>query len=792
MLIALNILFFLTLSIAFLVPVLERYTATKIAPLATMQWTIPYLEKKIDFELSIPNIVYLTLLAIGLVFFIANRNRLGQNAKISGLPPNWTARVNKRFPRITPYLKLAPGILLAIISLFYFSRDLSSDTFVDDEYQVITTAVGYNASGEFRKWDFCTDSLTSHHYTRAFPHTWLVAQSFALFGVSEWSARIPSALFGTLCILAAYLLALYFAKSALAATLLSLTLMWHPSLQSIFGIARMYALLIPLFLAMLFCFHRAIVAFISSKDKTRINKTVVFVLLSILLLFVTYIIHINSLIICFYALVFVLALCAYIREKRILLLAGLGLLVAFAVFLALLYTDLFHSISNHVAVFEKRNFEYIEDLLEYPFTLGIGIVFYVFALVIAVMTKDRRQGIQLISLISLHVPAAIFFVFCADRYYSFKYASFLVPTSMLLIVLALSSILDLIRNPFIRAFVFMIVFASVLLAEERPTKFTQRRPKHEEAYAVLREKVDLARNEIIFAQFMRCYYFRNIEASHNYVNLLDNRQLSFEEFISKATSVPSGWVIWTNGKGGHIHPKIRKLVRKCFKRHRFGRKKGPVNVFLYHFDQDRPCLRKVRSNPDYIRSVIIKENDVQDGPDKNQINLDISRPFFISFWLKSDILSPGTPISIGGDYKNEIILESRKKYANGGLRVRYAASGPCHALSTGYVNDGKWHLIALYQTGGQKGSEYGIYVDNERRGTCTVPKDKSGETRFLVNQFVGTVQDIRIYLTPLSASQLETIYNKGTPILQTALTTDSGDFTPAYHLINTNLNPELK
>ncbi|MEJ2034009.1 MAG: glycosyltransferase family 39 protein, partial [Deltaproteobacteria bacterium] len=45
------------------------------------------------------------------------------------------------------------------------------------------------------------------NYTRALPFTWLVALSFKMFGVSEFAARLPSALVGTSFVLVVFLLA---------------------------------------------------------------------------------------------------------------------------------------------------------------------------------------------------------------------------------------------------------------------------------------------------------------------------------------------------------------------------------------------------------------------------------------------------------------------------------------------------------------------------------------------------------------------------------------------------------
>lgn len=94
--------------------------------------------------------------------------------------------------------KLAYLILLFIVlfGLLLRLENINND-FHGDEFQVIGTAAGYMHSGEFKQWDWKNNTLCqSCDYDRAWPHTWMIAESFRLFGISEWSSRIPSIFFG--------------------------------------------------------------------------------------------------------------------------------------------------------------------------------------------------------------------------------------------------------------------------------------------------------------------------------------------------------------------------------------------------------------------------------------------------------------------------------------------------------------------------------------------------------------------------------------------------------------------
>ncbi|MCW3974811.1 MAG: hypothetical protein NWE86_01020, partial [Candidatus Bathyarchaeota archaeon] len=73
--------------------------------------------------------------------------------------------------------------------------------FREDEFQVIYTASSYHFGGGFYTWDWIKSEPSGNLYMRAWPHTWLIAKSFDIFGISEFSARLVSVIFGTILIL---------------------------------------------------------------------------------------------------------------------------------------------------------------------------------------------------------------------------------------------------------------------------------------------------------------------------------------------------------------------------------------------------------------------------------------------------------------------------------------------------------------------------------------------------------------------------------------------------------------
>ncbi|NJO92170.1 MAG: hypothetical protein HC831_26790 [Chloroflexia bacterium] len=117
-----------------------------------------------------------------------------------------------------PTLMLFFTITLLTGGLLFY--ELDSFDFWSDEKQTTQAAVGYYHTGEYYQWDFIKDEAnTGHKYNRALPHVWLVAQSYKLFGISEWSSRFVSAVSGILFIILGFFVALFFTKSRLAAIL---------------------------------------------------------------------------------------------------------------------------------------------------------------------------------------------------------------------------------------------------------------------------------------------------------------------------------------------------------------------------------------------------------------------------------------------------------------------------------------------------------------------------------------------------------------------------------------------
>jgi hypothetical protein len=139
------------------------------------------------------------------------------------------------------------AVILALAAWLRLGN-LDQESLFVDEYMHVHAASEILASGAPLLPD-------GRSYRRALPYTYLVAGSFRLFGISERSARLPSAIAGTLLVLAAFGVGWrWFGAPAgvLAAALVATA----PPVVSTARLCRMYSVFELLYLAALFAYER--------------------------------------------------------------------------------------------------------------------------------------------------------------------------------------------------------------------------------------------------------------------------------------------------------------------------------------------------------------------------------------------------------------------------------------------------------------------------------------------------------------------------------------------------------
>ena len=82
-------------------------------------------------------------------------------------------------------------------------------------------------------------------------------------------------------------------------------------------------------------------------------------------------------------------------------------------------------------------------------------------------------------------------------------------------------------------------------------------------------------------------------------------------------------------------------------------------------------------------------------------------------------------------------------------------------VNTKKINNGQWHLVVLYQTGGTTDDIYGLYVDGVLKDSAIVPRVKEDMAMIRFGEFKGEIEQPTIFPWALSKGEVKTIYAAG-------------------------------
>lgn len=495
---------------------------------------------------------------------------------------------------------------LTILSASLILYALAYRDLYEDEYQVVSAATSYYTEGTFYKWNWirsesaqatgCQESDSTCHYTRAWPHTWLIAQAYHIFGISEWSSRIVSALFGILFVPLLYITSRFFTESRSVALAVTAAAVLYPSYLSLFRYARMYAVLLPLFLLLtLVTYHTISVSSVRENVSSAIGRFLsknlrvryFAAFIAIMLLLLTATIHINALIIVPSTIAFCIAMMCITRERTWIALSLFGMGGVLAVTIAY-YTGAITAFQRFFSFFEVRNTIYLEYLTRYPVESAAGTVLLATSLVIPWLIHSRLRA-KLLFLISIVGVSLVFFVFVADRYASFPYISHITPIALILILFVGAFLVRLSGSRIVMGIVFLFFLATISarFVSAIPSLYSDdtNYGRYTQAYQVILEQYKPGK-EAIFAQYPRSFYLRELaDADPVIISMLANRQYSFETFTEQLAQYESGYITWETRKTYHLSPAIVTFVRNTFEQHH-GKGKDNTNVEVYYYNAD--------------------------------------------------------------------------------------------------------------------------------------------------------------------------------------------------------------
>jgi 4-amino-4-deoxy-L-arabinose transferase-like glycosyltransferase len=448
---------------------------------------------------------------------------------------------------------------LMLFGLWLRADKLGEINFQNDEFFHVDTAKGYLETGRFIMWDFLKNEPTGD-YIRAFPYTWLVAQSFKLFGISEWAGRLPSVFFGLLLLPLIFWLSLKISKNKAVALMSLFAVVFENTLIWSSRTCRMYSM---------FVFFAVLTTYLIYKGlEGKNNKLNFYYLISggILLIF-SYALHEAVLLL---GLGFLLYFIINIKQKKYQVLSALSLLILltffiFNFFVIQLTTNDFFTLRT------DPNFIYFS----YPFNQWhVGAVISWLVMILGLFLWSKRENIK-IYYYSLFVPIIIFFVFFAARYPAKKYILFLIP---FIFILYSDSLYSLCKKIFCAKYFYYALLIIFIIIGPKFIFSYEYKEAHDfkSTYAYLES--NYKKDEPVLMQGMRTYYLVNSEI--NYISLKANKEFTLAELKENIDSNETGWVIWPKFKQYHLRD---DFVLYCQKNLDYIEELSDTNMVVYRW-----------------------------------------------------------------------------------------------------------------------------------------------------------------------------------------------------------------
>jgi hypothetical protein len=247
----------------------------------------------------------------------------------------------------------------------------------------------------------------------------------------------------------------------------------------------------------------------------------------------------------------------------------------------------FSGIIGFFSFFEKRNFVYLEYLTKFPFGKGIGIILMFIGLIIPFAFKNNKIKDKSVFAILILFLSLIFFIFIADRYSNFVYISHITVISITFMISVFMIIKKCYSNKFFKIILWVILLSGIVysIVPEYTELYTNEDSygKFSQAYPTIIN--NYTSDEVVFGQYLRSYYIKDLGKDANIISMRNNRNYSYDEFINDLDKYDSGWITWETRKSYHINGKIRGYISKNFK-HLHGTGVDNTMVEVYYFDDD--------------------------------------------------------------------------------------------------------------------------------------------------------------------------------------------------------------
>jgi 4-amino-4-deoxy-L-arabinose transferase-like glycosyltransferase len=485
------------------------------------------------------------------------------------------------------YLRWMGLIVLVMCGVLIFYR-LGFYDLWEDENAVMNAAIGIQWNGL---------SYLKEGYDRVWLHSWLISGFFDLFGVSEFTGRVPSALFGLLFVLICYYVFTRWYGIALVAILVPVVCMMNDRFLILFRYMRMYALLIPIFLAGVYILYRTLTTknhdvYFRGKKLTWLPSKWIYLAGSVIVLLLMAHLHKLSMIVLPVFLIFIMVLVWFRKTKELkyFLLAclALGLILAYLTFGLELYSlRMFRQVTSLILTQHSFYPEYYRYVLEN----GLPINSTAMTLIAGMGLINPRistpvKSILVISylLISMALVSMIYLI--ASEGQDYRYIAHLVPFIVALLLYVWYQTGSMVSKKIVPWLMFLFLIISSLHLREDYKRVYVKHPWAPSYSIVYKTLVDNYRQgDALFAQNVKTYYLDPVKLAGNlYHNVPKKKEYTLEQFKHDVSLAQRGWVMWETHKVYHWRDEVIVYIYEHFKVYH-GRQKDNLGLELWYFNE---------------------------------------------------------------------------------------------------------------------------------------------------------------------------------------------------------------
>lgn len=521
------------------------------------------------------------VIPIGILWLFILRQEASTDQEASGDPP---FRLREVFT--SPLTKIV-ALLILLLSGFLIFYQLGYFDIWEDENLVINAAIGVTEDGL---------SYFDEGYSRARVHTLMIAGLFELFGDSEFIGRLPSAIFGIVFVVLCFVIFTRWFGFAWLAILLPLICMMNDRFLLLFRYMRMYALLIPLFLAGTYIIYRTIEAFrkpsSNDDDKRDTLKKYGLVLLSIFFLILLAHIHKLSMILLpVFGLYFLYRAGVNRTKSELRLLAAFSgiviilLILTFAVELEAL--KMFRQVSRRIFAPHNAMTEYYQYMLNNGLPRNATLMFLIAGIgLLFSKISSRLKSLLVIHylLIVLALVSMIYLVGNSGRDY--RYIAHIVPfviSALMLTVYFTGKIIGKKAYPW--GMVSILLISGLHLQHDYKRNYVRHpwSPRYSVVYNTLLS--NFQPGDALIVQNVKTYYLDpEALAGDKYLKLSKKEKYTLPQFKDDVRRLGHGWVMYELHKSHHWDIEIRKYIYKKFKPYHNGNL-DELGVELFYFDE---------------------------------------------------------------------------------------------------------------------------------------------------------------------------------------------------------------